>query len=884
MRRLHSRAFLHAKLSLASIVAIGWPGSAQTPGERRSAERTARAGEDTDGASPRGTVSQVVRRPLIPLACLAASALVLSACGSSSSGSAPPPSIAVSFSMALPGTVVLGGNFPIAATVSNDSSHAGVIWTCTPLSACGTFTPTQTASGVSTTYTAPPSVPSAGFVTIIAASAADIAATASGKVTIIPGISVSFSPALPSSINVSGSFMIAANVSNDSSNAGVNWACTPSGACGGFTATHTASGVPTSYMAPLMVPPGGSATITATSAADSTKFASGNVTITAGGAISVSFGPAAPPPALTINTPAEISATITSTVANAVNEGVDWSASCSGATSGCGTFSANHTNSGISTTYTAPPSAPAGGLAVTVEATSTFDPTASASAVIAVSTAAPSTFLCAGCSYTFTVSGREESSPYAVAGQFTADGMGNVTGGEQDFRNLATSTMNAPDTIISGNYSFTADGRGTLVLTTADRGTETLGVALVSASHMLITEFDTMATGSGTMDLQTLSSFSTSTLSGGYAFVSSGTSFSTTHAGEVRAGFGGVFTVTSPGAISGKGSTCDDNYGGNVSTQQGLTGSFPTPDGFGRVQVTLNPDFIGAQGLKGPIVLAAYINDAMHLKFVEVDPNFGVTSGMAVGQGASTGTFTSASVLPANSSYVFAALGVNTSSLFLPVSFATTYTSDGAGDLLFGTSDVNDFGEPSGGAVTGTYSVDTTGTGRVAVALTGNTLTRSDKIANNFAIYLTGDSDPALVLELDDFGITTGFAYTQAAGPFSLTSFSGPYGLNFTLFDPTGQFEYDATGQLLADGQGNLLGTLDLNEEFHPDPGESTTGSYASSASGRFTGSVSFSTMQAGPLTLQLSYYVVSPTEVVIIETDATAVTLGVLQLQTLPF
>jgi len=180
----------------------------------------------------------------------------------------------------------------------------------------------------------------------------------------------------------------------------------------------------------------------------------------------------------------------------------------------------------------------------------------------------------------------------------------------------------------------------------------------------------------------------------------------------------------------------------------------------------------------------------------------------------------------------------------------------------------------------------------VAVALMGNTIARSDKIANNFAIYLTGDSDPALVLELDEFGITSGSAYTQATGPFSLSSFDGAYALNFTLFDPTGVIEYDATGQTLADGQGNILGTLDLNEEFHPDLGESVTGSYASSASGRFTGSVSFNAITLTPplLTLNVSYFVVSPSEVVFIETGITPatgpppVTLGLLQLQTPPF
>src|SRR5208282_2687791 len=432
-----------------------------------------------------------------------------------------------------------------------------------------------------------------------------------------------------------------------------------------------------------------------------------------------------------------------------------------------------------------------------------------------------------------------------------------------------------------GSYAFTPDGRGTITLNTADRGIETLGVVFVSADHMLITEFDKMATGSGAMDLQTLSSFSTSTLSGGYAFVSGGTSF-----GGLPVGFGGVFNIpaNNPGTISSSGSICDENNNGTVSTNLNLTGSYPSPDNFGRGQITLHQGF-------GPIILATYINDATHLKFVEVDPNFGVTAGFAVGQGAKTGSFTSASVLPANSSYVFTAFGALNATLLGPVNLVTNIASDGTSELQNSNaggapnSDVNSAGIPSTGSITGTYSVDTSGTGRVAVTLEGTPLeamtnTKNSTTPVNFAMYLTGGSDPALVLELDGYGITTGSAYTQTTSTFTLASISGPYGLNYTLFDPTGEIEYDATGQLLADGQGNLLGLQDVNVSFAPSQGQPSSGSYASNATSRFTGTLSSTT--TGPL--QFSYYVVSPSQVVFIETDIEAVTLGLLQLQTPPF
>ncbi|HKO04062.1 MAG TPA: hypothetical protein VJW51_04910 [Candidatus Acidoferrales bacterium] len=711
-------------------------------------------------------------------------------------------------------------------------------------------------------------------------------------------IAVSFNSALPGSVNVGSGFQVTADVADDSSNKGVSWSCNPSTA-GTFSPQNTASGAPTTFTA-TMVPVGGSVAIIATSVANTGKFASGNVTINAGGAITVSFNPPAPPPSLTISggggvSAAQVSATITSTVANAVSDGVDWTATCSGATSGCGTFSVAHTASGTSTSYTAPPSTPAGGLAVTIKAASTLDPADSVTAVINVSSTTPAAFLCQNCNYTYLLSGVDASGPFAIAGQFTADGMGGITGGEQDFGDLTFTTGNTPDSIIAGSYSFTPDGRGTITLTTSDvnigvNGVETFGAVLISANHLLITEFDTSATGSGTMDLQTIppASFSLSTLSGGYAFVSGGASLPTNMVPNPQPlGFGGVFNVTGPGVISGAGSVCDANYGGFISTQQGFTpgGGYTGPDAFGRTQITLRPNFIGNLnnqnlGVNGPVILAAYITDATHLKFVEVDPNFGATSGFAVGQGAKTGSFTSPSVLPTSSSYVFTAFGATSLG---QAALVATYTSDGVANLMGATSDGNNAGLVGTGAVTGNYTVDNSGTGRVAVSLKGAsiaTITGNVSTAADFAVYLTGGADPALVLELDRFDISTGSAFSQAAGPFALSSFAGSYGLNYTFFDPTNGEELDATGQILADGQGNLLGLQDVNVNGAPAQGQASTGTYATNATSRFTGS--FGSPPTG--TLQVSYYVVSATQLVFIETDTNFVTLGLFQLQTPPF
>jgi hypothetical protein len=170
----------------------------------------------------------------------------------------------------------------LTATVANDSTNAGVDWSCAPANSCGSFNPGHTASGAATTYTAPAS---AGTVTITAKATASTTAMATATITINAAaaqITVAISGA-PTNLAVGGTAQLTATVTNDSTNAGADWSCAPAGTCGTFNPTHTASGAATTYTAPAAAV---AVTITAASTAQASATATANITVgtTSGGA------------------------------------------------------------------------------------------------------------------------------------------------------------------------------------------------------------------------------------------------------------------------------------------------------------------------------------------------------------------------------------------------------------------------------------------------------------------------------------------------------------------------------------------------------------------------------------------------------------------------
>jgi hypothetical protein len=208
------------------------------------------------------------------------------------------PLIAISITEAPPATMLTGATAPVIAVVSNDTSNAGVAWLvqCSLSSGpCGSVTPTQTASGVAATYTAPATVPSPnpapGLTVTIYAFANATGSTGNAStlhttttVNIVAPISVSITQGVKNNTIVANhTASLVATVSNDEANAGVDWtvSCGSSGACGSFSPAHTASGATTTYTAPSAPPSGNTVTIAATSTADPTKSdQQQNVTVT----------------------------------------------------------------------------------------------------------------------------------------------------------------------------------------------------------------------------------------------------------------------------------------------------------------------------------------------------------------------------------------------------------------------------------------------------------------------------------------------------------------------------------------------------------------------------------------------------------------------------
>src|SRR5882762_7194620 len=223
------------------------------------------------GASRGCVMKKVTRIALMAAGFLTAA--ILSGCGSSASAPASPsptPAISISFTGGNSQTILQGQSVTLTVNVSNDSSGKGVTWS---LSGQGTL---SKQSGTSVQYDAPASVASTVSVMVTATSAADTTKFAVATVTINPAppaISISFTGGNSQTILQGQSVTLTVNVSNDSSGKGVTWSLSGQGTL------SKQSGTSVQYDAPASVASTVSVMVTATSAADTTKFAVATVTI-----------------------------------------------------------------------------------------------------------------------------------------------------------------------------------------------------------------------------------------------------------------------------------------------------------------------------------------------------------------------------------------------------------------------------------------------------------------------------------------------------------------------------------------------------------------------------------------------------------------------------
>jgi hypothetical protein len=618
-----------------------------------------------------------------------------------------------------------------------------------------------------------------------------------------------------------------------------------------------------------------------------------------GAAVSIAFQPA-PAGSIPINATAALTAVVSNDSSNA---GVDWSLLCA-KNANCGTLSPLHTDSGKAATYTPPPSIPGNSQTVTIEAFATADHNKNLVTPVMVTGFGSNL----KGNYVLQAQGVDlNGGPnYQFAGVIALDGSGGITSGEQTINFLDTNPdisafVSKTDAITGGSYFLGPDGRGTITISTNDtdiggNGIESFTFVYLSSSHVLITQMDlvlpgvpaanapaTLVSANGTMDLQTWTSNSPA-LSGGYAFVVSGSDF----ASGSPSAIGGILNIDSlpgnPNNISGNGSVTDQTLAGTLTAFQPLSGIISTPDPFGAVTLNLTvPGF-----LTPTLQFTGYIVDATHIQLIESDNpagagGVGSTAGLAIGQGSATGTFKDNTSF--SGTYVLGILGVDLAGgTPATLTSVNVFQADGAGHLANGFTDtflaLNGVQPPnfSGAQISaqfgGTYSVNVNGTGRTRVFFNQFVPRAVPVFQPEFFFYLTGNGNPPLVLNVGDTAhnyanLGIGVAYPQAAAP--PFSFNGKYGVNFTQYNGA---ENDATAQITVDGTTQALsGVVDTNQGSSSQPDTPLTGSFgAIPNSGRFAGQLTntfFPTPGTTPTTIAVEFYLIDSGQGFFVETDS---------------
>ena len=480
-----------------------------------------------------------------------------------------------------------------------------------------------------------------------------------------------------------------------------------------------------------------------------------------------------------------------------------------------------------------------------------------------------------------------QGGPFNVAGSILTSGAssstsGTITGGEIDISSFDFGVSGAAQ-ITGGTYTVgTTDGRTSMNLTIGSNPTGipslTLQLALTTNQHGLLVEFDTLATGSGTIDAQNTSSF-TSSLAGNYSF-----SFSGLDANLFPMFGAGTFLVngnTIPmNPLNAPTNTQDlvDSQGFPllntnetvVTNDITLSGFLSTSiDSFGRgtVQMTSTP--------LGQINFAFYMIDQTHQNMVEIDTL--TTTPLLFGQMFSAPT----NATPLATGIAFTAGGSSGGNSFNPYViggvFPLTASTVGAGLLDINTSS----GSQVATAISsGSYNNSPATAGSVPGRFTLTLQTAKSNTPIEFAAYTT-TINTALLVEIDTHTDgSTGTAYQQS----SPAVLNGSFATNLQGVGATksnGSSEQDLSGQIVLSATSTTPsgGNLDFNSQL------TGPGTLSINAAGSTINAPSPLTSNRGTAviktvkniaTFNLTYYLVSPTIAIFIDTDSNRVGAGV--------
>jgi hypothetical protein len=641
-------------------------------------------------------------------------------------------------------------------------------------------------------------------------------------------------------LNQSAAQTFVATVTPSTTNQAVTWALTGTGCSGSTCGTISSTTAnPIVYTAPATAPTPNVVTLTVTSVADASQSSPATITISNQAPVAILASPAN---ATFVAGAGPENFTATVTPSN-VDQTVTWALSgtgCSG--SSCGTINSTTANP---VQYT-PPTTPVTPGPVTLVATANADPTKTA--VVTITVLATQNALITGQYayqlYGFTITG----SPVGISGSFTADGNGNITGGDQDVNvngNVTTSTS------VTGTYSLGTDLQGTFTLTSIP-GVPTFAFALhAQGQGGTVIEFDSSGNYAyGGLALQTSSAFSLGAIAGSYVFC-----LTANAVGPSRVAALGQVSFGPTGTIS---SGIADSYsttGVNLSSAT-VTGSLNAPDSSGRgtAQITL--------GAANSYNLSYYIVGTSALYLLDIEP---VSTGNPLFAGNAASQQPGLDNAALNSPSVFHVVGLSSSGIAEPSSDIGMFTGSSTTLAITGQLDANDAGLiTSSSSVTGSFTSISTITGRGTIIFTDST---SGTTLLTAVFYLT-QAGTGVMLENSVVSneVRIGSIEPQTGSPFTNASLTG----NFLAGEdsPSTSDISNVTGVVTVNNtaftvsySGSLSSTVLGNLS-----GVTASGTYAAiSSTGRGTANIPSSPY--GPA--DDVFYLISPSKWVMIGSDA---------------
>ena len=530
----------------------------------------------------------------------------------------------------------------------------------------------------------------------------------------------------------------------------------------------------------------------------------------------------------------------TATVSNTNDTNVTWQVNgVTGGNSTVGTI----TTAGL---YTAPDVIP-NPASVTISAFITDSPTISGSAIVTITAVSFSNSSLKG-NYIFSISGLDGSAnPFDALGVITADGAGNITGGEEDLNDTTSGYVYAGS--ITGTYSVGSDGRGVLTFSNAIASNFQFAIAMKALDNAVLNEIDNnVVAASGNLEVQ---STSVSAPSGNYAFGFAGSGL-----GCNAVNSAGLFAMTSGSNGGTIGGTQDVNCGGSITKSQTVSGSYGLIDGLGRGNGTISGSSTGSS------TIIYYVVGPNRFRFL-ADPN---ASTFFLGS-ADLQTQSSFASSDFNGSYV-----INTSAnTSAGVSYTLIYINAAGGNVSTGYYDVNDTGNVGQASLTGSYALNSNG----YVNGTWNV----NNVSLPFALYLFSPTQ-GYYLDERTSAVGGGNLYAQSGTVTSNAGWAGSYATKqFGYFLQNGILSpgnaSGVSGQISADGNGTLAGTLDINDPsgvISPATLVSPSSySVGTTAPGRFTAQIT--TQQEG--TRNYVGYIVDSGRVLLLENDNNLVSSG---------